>query len=48
MSIHFLTRNVGQGFKEHVLDGDSLKCELKDFTFGERKELKEGGRNRKV
>ena len=24
MSIHFLTRNVGQGSKEHVLDWDSL------------------------
>ena len=24
MSIHLLTRNVDQGSKEHVLDGDSL------------------------
>ena len=24
MSIHLLTRNVGQGSKEHVFDGDSL------------------------
>ena len=28
MSIHLLTRNMGQGSKEHVLDRDSLMKEV--------------------
>ena len=43
MEEHLLTRNVGQGSKEHVFAGDSIPNFKTSVSETNWKELKEGG-----